>query len=421
MKYELPVESHVADLVSKLQNAGYEAYIVGGAIRDLLLGRAPKDFDISTSATPEEIRSVFGRRSSRIIGRRFRLVHVQYNGELFEVSTFRRAPARHAGSVKKELPENLILSDNSFGTAEEDAWRRDFTVNALFFDPVHSELLDYTGRGIDDIRGRIVRAIGDARLRFEEDPVRMLRALKLIGQYGFTMDAATENALFSELALIRVASPSRLTLELEKILTGAYGDRHFLAFHDYGLLPYFLPELDSAWDTPHGEYARNLLSERNFRVLNGAYRNSISLAMAAIALPFVEFACGSRPGELWSPGPESESAIREVLDTLFRPQKMMIRMTMSAERVLLLQPLFQSETERSRLIAEKSYPHARELMLLRLLVAEMGTEEAEEQWPATHPRRQTSAPAGEYEGRGTRRSRSRRRRRGARKQTQKEA
>ncbi|MEI3001804.1 MAG: hypothetical protein V8T86_13055 [Victivallis sp.] len=116
----------------------------------------------------------------------------------------------------------------------------------------------------------------------------MLRALKLIGQYDFTMDAATENALFSELELIRVAAPSRLALELEKILSSAYGDKHFQAFHDYGLLPYFLPELNAAWDTPHGDYALNLLNERNCRVREGLYRNSVSLAMAALALPFVE-------------------------------------------------------------------------------------------------------------------------------------
>ena len=151
MKHELPVANHVISLISELQNAGFEAYIVGGAIRDLLLGRTPKDYDISTSATPEEVRGVFGRRIARIIGKRFRLVHVQYGGELFEVSTFRKAPTqgqlRPDGRPAKDLPEHMILSDNEFGSAEEDAWRRDFTVNALFYDPVRSELIDYTVRG----------------------------------------------------------------------------------------------------------------------------------------------------------------------------------------------------------------------------------------------------------------------------------
>lgn len=418
MKHELPVASHVTDLIAQLQDGGFEAYIVGGAIRDLLLGRKPKDFDISTSATPEEVRAVFGRRSARIIGKRFRLVHVMFGGELFEVSTFRQAPQRTGESARKELPENMILSDNSFGTAEEDAWRRDFTVNALFYDPVRSELLDYTGQGIEDIRNRIVRAIGDPMLRFEEDPVRMLRALKLIGQYDFTMDSATENALFSQLELIRLASTSRLALELEKILAGAYGDKQFQAFHDYGLLPYFLPELNAAWDTPHGDYALNLLNERNCRVREGVYRNSVSLAMATLALPFIERECGADPGGLWQPGPDSTAAIRGVLDSLFKPQTMMNRMTLSAERVLILQSLFADEKAKERMLDAKSYPHARELMLIRLAVAEGDMESAEREWPAAVPRRRRrnseSAPE-EFGGEEQEEERRpRRRRRGGR-------
>ena len=387
MKHELPVASHVTELIAELQDGGFEAYIVGGAIRDLLLGRKPKDFDISTSATPEEVRTVFGRRSARIIGKRFRLVHVMFGGELFEVSTFRQAPTRAEGPARKELPENMILSDNSFGTAEEDAWRRDFTVNALFYDPVRSELLDYTGQGIEDIRNRVVRAIGDPKLRFEEDPVRMLRALKLIGQYDFTMDSATENALFSQLELIRLASTSRLALELEKILAGAYGDKQFQAFHDYGLLPYFLPALNAAWDTPHGDYALSLFNERNCRVREGVYRNSVSLAMAVLALPFVERECGAEPGGLWKPGPDSTAAIRGVLDTLFKPQSMMNRMTLSAERVLILQSLFADPKAKERMLEAKSYPHARELLMIRLAVGEGDVTAAERDWPVAVPRR----------------------------------
>ena len=176
----LSVSRNAYEIVSQLQDNGYEAYIVGGAIRDLLLGRTPKDFDISTSATPEEVRGVFGRRHARIIGKRFRLVHVYMNGELFEVSTFRQAPDAEEQENRKQgkladLPEHLIVSDNSFGSAEEDVWRRDFTVNALFYNPVNCEILDYTEYGVDDINNGIVRAIGNPTLRFEEDPVRMLR------------------------------------------------------------------------------------------------------------------------------------------------------------------------------------------------------------------------------------------------------
>ena len=397
MKHELPVENRVIELISTLQGAGFEAYIVGGAIRDLLLGRRPKDYDISTAATPEEVRNVFGRRSARIIGKRFRLVHVRHGGELFEVSTFRRAPSPESAAVgpdgrkHEELPEHMILSDNSFGTAEEDAWRRDFTVNALFYDPVRSELIDHTGQGIDDIRSGVVRAIGNPRLRFEEDPVRMLRALKLVGQYDFSFDAATENALFAMLPLIRHAAPSRLSLELEKILSSSYGDKHLLAFHDYGLLEYFLPEIDTAWGSPVCEYALNLFNERNCRVAEGIYRNSISLAMATLALPFVEQQCGSAVGTLWKNSPDARAAIAGVLDRLFRPQTMMNRMTLSAERVLILQPLFGDAQSKEKLVEAKSYPHSRELLLIRTAVAEEDTAEIERQWPPASARRRSGS------------------------------
>ncbi len=418
MKHELPVASHVVDLIAELQDGGFEAYIVGGAIRDLLLGRTPKDFDISTSATPEEVRAVFGRRAARIIGKRFRLVHVQYGGELFEVSTFRKAPEHSGAAARKALPEHMILSDNSFGTAEEDAWRRDFTVNALFYDPVRSELLDYTGKGIEDIRHRVVRAIGNPKLRFEEDPVRLLRALKLVGQYDFTMESETENALFSQLELIRLASTSRLALELEKILAGSYGDKQLQAFHDYGLLPYFLPELNAAWDTPHGDYALNLLNERNCRVREGVYRNSVSLAMAALALPFIERDCGGNPGDLWKPGPDSTAAIQAVLDRLFKPQTMMNRMTQSAERVLILQSLFADEKAKPRLLDAKSYPHARELLLIRLAVTEGNVAAAEQAWPVAVPRRRSRRSSEAQEEFDEERPRPRRRRRGGRSRHQ---
>ena len=136
MKNELPVSANARSVVTQLQKAGYETYIVGGAIRDMLLGRTPKDFDISTAATPEEIRQVFGRRSARIIGKRFRLAHVYSGRELFEVATFRKAPgkkdlAEHQNGGNDDLPDNLIMSDNSFGTSKEDAARRDFTVNVI--------------------------------------------------------------------------------------------------------------------------------------------------------------------------------------------------------------------------------------------------------------------------------------------------
>ena len=374
MKRKLEVDRNAVAIISALRDAGFESYIVGGAVRDLLLGRFPKDFDISTAASPEEVRKVFGRRSVRIIGKRFRLAHVYMGRELFEVSTFRKAP-ENSGIDERNirhpelLPEHMIVSDNSFGTAREDAWRRDFTVNALFYDPLESEILDYTGQGVADIERRLVRAIGAPKLRFEEDPVRMLRALKLVAQYDFTLENATENALFAAMPLICHAAPSRLALELEKILQSCYGDRHFQVFHDYGLLQYLLPEINSLWGSDTVAYMMKLLFERNCRVEEGRYRNSISLAIAAIATAFVERACGRQPGKLWPETPEGRTAIRAVVEKLFSPQNMMAKMNLAAERILLMQTELEKPELRRGLSRQRSYAHACELYAIRHLVA----------------------------------------------------
>jgi len=387
MKKELPVSANAKNVVSRLQEAGYETYIVGGAIRDMLMGRTPKDFDISTAATPEEIRQVFGRRSARIIGKRFRLAHVYCGGELFEVATFRRAPGKNDQTSGEE--GNLIVSDNVFGTSFEDAARRDFTVNALFYDPGKREIKDFTGQGLGDIERGIVRAIGDPGLRFEEDPVRLLRALKLVGQYDFSLDSATENALFSKLPLFELASPSRRALELEKILQSGYGDRQLEAFHDYGLLSLFLPRLDQVWEKETGRRAMSLLFERNCRMEEGFFRNSLSLAVAVIALPFVEAALGRAAGTLWSPGDGADETVEQIVGTLFQPQNLMVRVREAACRILALLPLMEMRDSRMerRIFSSRSYGHARELAFILAAVDKKDPGELERLWPEVPPER----------------------------------
>ncbi|MBQ4336044.1 MAG: hypothetical protein IJC34_02515 [Lentisphaeria bacterium] len=396
MKYSLPVDPRMIDVVDRLQEAGYETYIVGGAIRDLLMERRPKDYDISTAATPEQVREVFGRRSVRIIGRRFRLAHLHLGREIIEISTFRRAPEGHGreatAAEEDRLPENIILSDNDYGTVEEDALRRDFTVNSLYYDPVREDLLDFTGNGMADIENGVVRAIGNARLRFEEDPVRILRALKLVGQYDFSPDAETENAIFDSLPLIRFASPSRLSLELEKVLSSAYGDKHLKAFHDYGFLEYFLPFLHENWDTDAMRYAMDLFTERNYRVDEGVYRNSISLACAVLALPFVERAAGNNCGELWSPDRHAVHLIRQVLKDLFQPQNMINSVMQSAEHILRLQPGMYHMEDDGSVIGSYGYNHAREVIAIQNFVC-WQDERLEDFWPPDNaPRRRNKRP-----------------------------
>ena len=220
----------------RLKNAGFVAYLVGGGVRDLLLERPPKDFDISTSAHPQQVRKLF--RNCFIVGRRFRLAHVRFGRKVVEVSTFRKASLPDEG-------ETLVRRDNTFGTPEEDAFRRDFTVNALFYDIATFSVIDWVG-GLEDLTARVIRAIGDPAVRFREDPVRMLRAVAIAARLGFTIDPDTEEAIrFLRGEIVR-SSPARILEEIYKILRQGRSRETFERLHAYGLLAYLLPQADRA-------------------------------------------------------------------------------------------------------------------------------------------------------------------------------
>jgi len=226
------IDADALKVLYRLKNSGFVAYLVGGGVRDLLLERSPKDFDIATSAHPQQVRKLF--RNCFIVGRRFRLAHVRFGRKLVEVSTFRRAAEPEAG-------EHLIRRDNTFGTPEEDAFRRDFTVNALFYDIATFSVIDWVA-GLEDLTARVIRTIGDPALRFREDPVRMLRAVALAARLDFTIDPDTAEAIrFLRGEIVR-SSPARILEELYKILRQGRSQRTFEMLHDYGLLAYLLPE-----------------------------------------------------------------------------------------------------------------------------------------------------------------------------------
>ncbi|OGV45278.1 MAG: hypothetical protein A2017_08730 [Lentisphaerae bacterium GWF2_44_16] len=370
MTLKSKIAPHITSAVDRLQQSGFETYIVGGAVRDFLIGREPKDYDISTAASPEQVKDVFGKRRTFIIGRRFRLVQLFHGEEIIEISTFRREPSKEENRPlekhrHRHHPENMIFHDNEFGSSEEDAWRRDFTVNAIFYDPIADKIMDHTGLGVTDLNSGIVRAIGTPLLRFEEDPVRILRALKLAGQYGFKLEEETEKALFSSLSLILHASGSRLSLELEKILKNPYSDKIFNAFYEYGFLQYFLPNLQSQWESEVFKYSLELLTEKNRRVLDGSYRQSISLTAAAMVLPFIEASFGSNgKSGLWNNFAGIEDEIRRIILKLFNPRVFTKRMQASTIRTLLLQPKFK-RFRPERLLHHHGYAHARELLMIQ--------------------------------------------------------
>jgi poly(A) polymerase len=230
------VDEHAFYVIEKLKSKGFNAYLVGGGVRDLLLKQVPKDFDISTSAEPKEIKNIF--KNCILIGKRFRLAHVRFGKKTYEVSTFR------AGDISTS---ELILRDNVWGSEEEDALRRDFTINGLFYDTEKGCIIDYVG-GFEDAREKLLRSIGDAKIRFIQDPVRMIRLLKFKARFGFNIEKNTLEALEICKNEIVKSSQARILEELLRMLVSGASEPFFRLLHSHNLLRLLLPLIDSNLD-----------------------------------------------------------------------------------------------------------------------------------------------------------------------------
>lgn len=234
----------------RLHRSGFTAYLVGGAVRDLMLGRKPKDFDVGTNARPQQVRRLFP--NCRLIGRRFRLAHVRFGDEIVEVATFRRSPA--AAELAEEVPDDVLApvqEADEYGTPEEDAWRRDFTVNALFYNIADFTVIDYVG-GIDDLQAQVVRSIGPPAVRFAEDPVRMMRAVEYAARLEFAIDRQTLEAIHGMPAELRRAAPARIAYELFESLHGEHVLAVLRGWEEHGLLPEIFPEVSAAFNGQKG-------------------------------------------------------------------------------------------------------------------------------------------------------------------------
>ena len=239
--------SHAArTVVRKLQDEGFKAYIVGGAVRDLLLELTPKDFDLATNATPEQVKPLF--RRAFIIGRRFRLVHVHVGNEVIEVSTFRAAQTGDDATDE----HGRLLSDNVYGTQAEDAVRRDFTANALYFDPADETVWDFVG-GVTDVRARRLKLIGPPVTRYREDPVRMLRAVRLAAKLGLAIDAKSAEPISRLAPLMSNVPPARLFDEMQKLLLSGHSTETLRSLREHGLSHGLLPLLDVIMEQPLGQ------------------------------------------------------------------------------------------------------------------------------------------------------------------------
>jgi poly(A) polymerase len=233
------ISANALKVLYRLKNAGYQSFLVGGSVRDLLLGREPKDFDVATNAHPEQVRELF--RNCRLIGRRFRLAHVRFGEEIIEVSTFRAA--HHVSDMDARTEDGRIVRDNVYGAIDDDVWRRDFTANALFYNIEDFSVVDYVG-GLADIRAGVIRLIGEPEQRYREDPVRLLRAVRFAVKLGFRIHPDTERPIQPLAPLLEAIPSARLFEEFLKLFLGGCAEQTFESLRHYGLFGALFPETE---------------------------------------------------------------------------------------------------------------------------------------------------------------------------------
>jgi poly(A) polymerase len=278
------IPENVLKVLYRLHRSGYRAYLCGGSVRDLLMGRTPKDFDVATDAHPGDVRRLF--RNSRIIGRRFRLVHILFQDQVVEVATFRREPDRPVHNAESEEAEDfLITDDNTFGSPLQDAKRRDFTINALFYNIADFSVIDYIG-GLDDLTEGRVRVIGNPDLRFREDPVRMMRAIEFASRLGFEIEAETYEGILRHRTEILKASAPRVSEEILELLRRGWSRGAFRLMVDTALLEPLLPEIYNAIKGERAPYFWKMLEVLD-RTVQAGRRISDAVLLSVLVLPWV--------------------------------------------------------------------------------------------------------------------------------------
>ncbi len=359
----------------RLREAGFGAYLVGGAVRDLLVGGQPKDFDVATDATPEQIKQLF--RNCRLIGRRFRLAHVVFGREIIEVATFRANS--DDGSGDREVENGMLVRDNVYGSIEDDAIRRDFTCNALYYAIEDFSVRDYTG-GFEDVLARRMKLIGDPEQRYREDPVRMLRAVRLAAKLGFDIDAATAEPIPRLASLLNEAAPARLFEEVLKLFLSGHGVASFEGLERFGLLAVLFPESAAALRSNRTGALRRILIEglRNTdaRVAND---EPVSPAFLFALLLWPAF-CRSLMA-LQKQGVAIEEAQRRAADRVTMHQLGTIalprRFSLPMQEIWLLQSRFGSR-QRKRVYRTLAHPRFRAAFDFLVLRGTASSEHAED-------------------------------------------
>lgn len=360
-------------VVEALQSNGYKAFVVGGAVRDLLLGKQPNDFDVATDAHPEQVRSAF--RRSRIIGRRFRLVHCMCGNETVEVATYRRGHEAQAEGEAQTDEHGRLLRDNVYGTQPEDAARRDFTINALFYDPATQEIVDYHN-GVADLKKNLLRMIGDPAVRYREDPVRMLRAVRFAASYGLEIEKSTLAPIRPSAELLQNVPPARLFDEMLKLLLSGHATQCVARLRREGLHHGLLPLLDVILEQPLGErFVMLALNNTDVRVLEG---KPVSPGFLFAALLWHEvLATGKklREGGM-APMPALFQAMDQVLDTQTAQLAIPRRFTTDMKELWALQQRLENRTGKRpfRVLEHPRFRAAYDFLQLRCDSGELDAE-----------------------------------------------
>lgn len=358
------IDEDAYKVIRRLKRNGFQAYLVGGCVRDLLLGLQPKDFDIATSARPRQIKRLF--RNSRIIGRRFRLAHIRFGDKVLEVATFRAPPD------ETDTDDPYIKRDNVFGTEESDAFRRDFTINALFYDPEERRVIDHVG-GLDDLDARRLRTIGDAPVRLREDPVRALRAAKFMGRLGFDADPELDAALRATAGDLAKASTARVLEELYRLMSGRGSQRAFELLRDWGCLDVMLPELTPMPDEFFAALPR-------IESISGGARNGISqgLMIAVLFAPLAQRLYARRPVHT---DHEAEVLLADTMQPLCVRLTVARRDSTLARHCLAAQVRFRTPPNRKGARRFCFRPHFKDAAMLRQLLGPIQPEDESEEDP----------------------------------------
>ena len=363
------VSQSALKVLYRLHRSGHQAFLVGGCVRDALVGLHPKDFDVATDATPDEVRALFS--NCRLIGRRFRLAHVRFGREIIEVATF-RAAAIHSDDDHAHDDEGRIIRDNVYGSIEEDVWRRDFTCNALYYNIADHSIWDFVG-GVEHIKQKHIVLIGDADQRLREDPVRMLRAVRFAAKLEFTVDESVTRAISNNVELLANVPAARLFDEFLKLFQAGHAERTFDMLHDYGLFAQLFPATDQeiAQDEAFANFVRAALRNTDRRIEAGQSVTPMFLLAVFFWAPAKRLAAIRRAEEKMSESQALSLASYELAGQQQRRVAIPRRFTVPMREMIALQPRF-TATRGKRAMNLLDHRRFRAAYDFMMLLAEVG-------------------------------------------------